>query len=222
MNFNYQTCKIVLLGESGVGKTCIISQFVNQTFQEDVESSSSGTFSSKTLIYNNNQVLKLEIWDTAGQEKYRSIASMFYKEADVAILVYDITRKESFEQIKQYWLNQIKEYSPENIILALCGNKSDLINEEQVDEEEARNYAEEIDAIFYPTSAKNDCGITDLFLQIAKKYTKSDNVRLKTDKDEIFDSTMTESIAASQTRGSVIITKEDTKKTNGVKKKKCC
>ena len=117
MNFNYQTCKIVLLGESGVGKTCIISQFVNQTFQEDVESSSSGTFSSKTLIYNNNQVLKLEIWDTAGQEKYRSIASMFYKEADVAILVYDITRKESFEQIKQYWLNQIKEYSPENITI---------------------------------------------------------------------------------------------------------
>ena len=222
MNSNYQTCKIVLLGESGVGKTCIISQFVNQTFQEDVESSSSGTFSSKTLIYNNNQVLKLEIWDTAGQEKYRSIASMFYKEADVAILVYDITRKESFEQIKQYWLNQIKEYSPENIILALCGNKSDLINEEQVDEEEARNYGEEIDAIFYPTSAKNDCGITDLFLQIAKKYTKTDNVRLKTDKDEIFDSTMTESIAASQARGSVIITKEDTKKTNEVKKRKCC
>ena len=104
MSSNSLSCKIVLVGESGVGKTCIISQFVCQIFQQDVQTSSSATFNSKTLIYNNNQVLKLEIWDTAGQEKYRSIASMFYKEADVAILVYDITRKESFEQIKQYWL----------------------------------------------------------------------------------------------------------------------
>ena len=221
MSSNSLSCKIVLVGESGVGKTCIISQFVCQIFQQDVQTSSSATFNSKTLIYNNNQVLKLEIWDTAGQEKYRSIASMFYKDADAAILVYDITRKESFEQIKEYWLGQIKEKGPKNIILALCGNKSDLIDLEQVDEEEARNYAEEINAIFYPTSAKNDCGIIDLFLQIAKKYTKSDNVRLKTDKDE-FSSTMSDSVSSCQARESVVITKESIKKTNEVKKKKCC
>jgi len=221
MSSNSESIKIVLIGESGVGKTSIISQFVNQVFQEDVESSSSGTYNSKTLIYDNNKVLKLEIWDTAGQEKYRSLASMFYKEASAAILVYDITRKDSFEQIQQYWASQIKENSPSNIILALCGNKSDLIEEEKVDEEEARNYAKEINAIFYPTSAKNDSGITDLFLQIAKKYTNSDNVRLKTDNDEIFDSTLGDSIE-SKNRGSVKITKEEMNNVSEVKKKKCC
>ena len=221
MSSNSESIKIVLIGESGVGKTSIISQFVNQVFQEDVESSSSGTYNSKTLIYDNNKVLKLEIWDTAGQEKYRSLASMFYKEASAAILVYDITRKDSFEQIQQYWASQIKENSPSNIILALCGNKSDLIEEEKVDEEEARNYAKEINAIFYPTSAKNDSGITDLFLQIAKKYTNSDNVRLKTDNDEVFDSTLGDSIE-SKNRGSVKITKEEMNNDNEVKKKKCC
>jgi small GTP-binding protein len=221
MSSNSESIKIVLIGESGVGKTSIISQFVNQVFQEDVETSSSGTYNSKTLIYDNNKVLKLEIWDTAGQEKYRSLASMFYKEASAAILVYDITRKDSFEQIQQYWASQIKENSPSNIILALCGNKSDLIEEEKVDEEEARNYAKEINAIFYPTSAKNDSGITDLFLQIAKKYTNSDNVKLKTDKDEVFDSTLGDSIE-SKNRGSVKITKEEMNNVNEVKKKKCC
>ena len=221
MSSNSESIKIVLIGESGVGKTSIISQFVNQVFQEDVETSSSGTYNSKTLIYDNNKVLKLEIWDTAGQEKYRSLASMFYKEASAAILVYDITRKDSFEQIQQYWASQIKENSPSNIILALCGNKSDLIEEEKVDEEEARNYAKEINAIFYPTSAKNDSGITDLFLQIAKKYTNSDNVRLKTDNDEIFDSTLGDSIE-SKNRGSVKITKEEMNNVSEVKKKKCC
>ena len=221
MSSNSESIKIVLIGESGVGKTSIISQFVNQVFQEDVETSSSGTYNSKTLIYDNNKVLKLEIWDTAGQEKYRSLASMFYKEASAAILVYDITRKDSFEQIQQYWASQIKENSPSNIILALCGNKSDLIEEEKVDEEETRNYAKEINAIFYPTSAKNDSGITDLFLQIAKKYTNSDNVRLKTDNDEVFDSTLGDSIE-SKNRGSVKITKEEMNNVNEVKKKKCC
>jgi small GTP-binding protein len=221
MRTNSESFKIVLIGESGVGKTSIISQFVNQIFQEDVESSSSGTFNSKTLIYDNNKILKLEIWDTAGQEKYRSLASMFYKEASAAILVYDITRKESFEQIQNYWVGQIKENGPTNIILALCGNKSDLIDEEKVDEEQARNYAKEINAMFYPTSAKNDSGITDLFLQIAKKYTNSDNVRLKTDQDEVFDSTLSDSIG-SQNRGSVKLTKEELNKKDEVKKKKCC
>ena len=221
MSSNSESIKIVLIGESGVGKTSIISQFVNQVFQEDVETSSSGTYNSKTLIYDNNKVLKLEIWDTAGQEKYRSLASMFYKEASAAILVYDITRKDSFEQIQQYWASQIKENSPSNIILALCGNKSDIIEEEKVDEEEARNYAKEINALFYPTSAKNDSGITDLFLQIAKKYTNSDNVKLKTDKDEVFDSTFGDSIE-SKNRGSVKITKEEMNNVSEVKKKKCC
>ena len=88
MSSNSESIKIVLIGESGVGKTSIISQFVNQVFQEDVETSSSGTYNSKTLIYDNNKVLKLEIWDTAGQEKYRSLASMFSSSAQYCVNIY--------------------------------------------------------------------------------------------------------------------------------------
>ena len=132
MNSPIESLKIVLLGEAGVGKTSIISQFVEQTFQEDIQSSAGGTFSSKTCVYGNNQILKLEIWDTAGQERYRSLTTMFYKEANAAVLVYDITRKQSYEQIQEYWSNQIKESAPSDIILMLCANKSDLINQEKV------------------------------------------------------------------------------------------
>ena len=110
-----ETFKVVLLGETGVGKTSIISQFVDQNFQEDIQPSTGGTFSSKTFIYENNKLLKFEIWDTAGQERYRSLTTMFYKEANAAILVYDITRVNTFDEIKTYWAKQIKESAPENI-----------------------------------------------------------------------------------------------------------
>jgi small GTP-binding protein len=221
MNSPIESLKIVLLGEAGVGKTSIISQFVEQLFQEDIQSSAGGTFSSKTCIYGNNQILKLEIWDTAGQERYRALTTMFYKEANAAVLVYDITRKESYEQIQEYWSNQLKESAPSDIILMLCANKSDLINQEKVDEGEARKYATELGAMFCSTSAKNDYGITDLFLQIAKKYTGSDNVRIKNDNEDIPVVENTNQVERVNKRGSVKITnaKPDPKVE---KKKKCC
>ena len=129
-----QSCKVVLLGESGVGKTSIITQFTSSEFQEDQISTTGASFSSKTFNFDEiGKNLSFEIWDTAGQEKYRSLSKMFYKDAGVAILVYDITSKESFEQLKNYWVIQLREYGPKNIIIAIAGNKSDLENE-QVDE----------------------------------------------------------------------------------------
>ena len=87
--------------------------------------------------------MSFEIWDTAGQEKYRALTKMFYKDASIAILVYDITREESFEQIRDFWVDQLKENAPKNMIMAIAANKSDLIAEEKVDETEARNLTEE-------------------------------------------------------------------------------
>ena len=216
-----ESLKIVLLGEAGVGKTSIISQFVDQSFQEGIESSSGGTFSSKTLVVGNNKILKLEIWDTAGQERYRSLTTMFYKEANAAVLVYDITVKESFEQIQEYWANQVKESGPSNIILVLCANKSDLINQEKVDEEEARNYAKEIGAIFCSTSAKNDYGITDVFIQIAKKYSGNDDIRVQKDNEDIPMGENENEIERNKKRGSIKITNANINKKEE-KKKKCC
>ena len=216
-----ETFKVVLLGEAGVGKTSIISQFVDQNFQEDIQSSTGGTFSSKTFIYGNNKLLKFEIWDTAGQERYRSLTTMFYKEANAAVLVYDITRVDSFDEIKVYWSKQVKESAPDNIILVLCANKSDLIKEEKVDEEMARKYAEEIGATFCSTSAKNAFGISDLFLQIAKKYTKCNDIRIKNDDEEIVTQDDDVQEVSKNKRGSVKITHNSVNKKEE-KKKKCC
>ena len=179
-----ESFKVVLVGESGVGKTSIITQFIDQTFQEDQQSTTGGTFSTKSVICDGGKILKFEIWDTAGQERYRSLTTMFYKDANAAVMVYDVTRAESFEELKNYWAGQIKESSPENIILVIAANKSDLIEHEKVDEGEARNFAKELNAIFISTSAKSSEGINSLFEEIAKKYTGSTNIKIKEDGDE--------------------------------------
>ena len=112
-----QTCKVVLLGESGVGKTCIIARVINNTFEENLISTTGASYAGKTMTFDEfgGKSIKFEIWDTAGQEKYRSLTKIFYKDAGAAILVYDITRQDSFDEIKKYWLQQIKEFAPKDI-----------------------------------------------------------------------------------------------------------
>ena len=178
-----ESFKVVLIGETGVGKTSIITQFIDQTFQEDLQTTTGGTFSTKSVQCDNGKVLKFEIWDTAGQERYRSLATMFYKDANAAIMVYDVTRKETFEELKNYWAGQVKDNAPEKIILVIAGNKSDLIEQETVDEGEARNFAKELNAIFVTTSAKSSEGINSLFEEIAKKYSGATNITIKEEED---------------------------------------
>ena len=216
----FETIKIVLLGESGVGKTSIISQFIDQTFQEDLQSSTGGTFSSKTFTYDNGKILKLEIWDTAGQERYRALTKMFYKDANAAILVYDITRKRSFEELQNYWFEQIKESAPQNIMLVVDANKCDLIQEEEVDEGTARDYSKGIGAIFCTTSAKSSVGINDLFIQIARKYTGFDDIQIKNE-DEDYSNRSTQTDGKISKNGSMKISREKTFDKKD-KKKKCC
>ena len=208
-----ETLKIVLIGESGVGKTSIISQFIDQIFQNDQQSTIGGTFSTKTIKCGNGKILKLEIWDTAGQERYRSVTKMFYKDANAAILVYDITNKFSFEELQKYWIEQVKESSPRNIILAIVANKSDLIEYEQVDEGTARQFAKDNDALFAVTSAKQISTVESLFLDIAKKYTGTDSALTLEEKDEIEEFRKIR-------KESVKITKETQQKEQ--KKKRCC
>ena len=207
-----ESLKIVLIGESGVGKTSIISQFIDQIFQDDQQSTIGGTFSTKTIKCSNGKTLKFEIWDTAGQEKYRSVTKMFYKDADVAVLVYDITNKYSFEELQKYWVQQVKDSSPKDIILAIIANKSDLIEREEVDEADARNYANEINALFALTSAKNNFGVDDLFLEIAKKYSGAESANRVEENDEIEEYRKIR-------KESVKITKESQ---NKIKRRGCC
>ncbi len=176
--------KIVLVGETGVGKTSIFSQFIDNVFHEDFQASTGSTYHTKSIKFDDGKELKLDIWDTAGQEKYRALTQMFYKDANAAILIYDITNQDSFEELKKYWVKQIKESSSSDIIIVIDANKSDLIEEEQVNEEDARKFADEINAIFCCTSAKNKVGIDDLFVEIVKKYTGKTDFKVLTEEVE--------------------------------------
>lgn len=162
--------KVVLLGDSGVGKTSLTNRFVSDTFQQEMDSTMGATYTSKVFSFGARSI-KFNIWDTAGQERYRAIAKMYYQDAQAAILVYDITKKDSFQGLKG-WLQELREHGPENLgkryaVLAVVGNKEDLIDEEEVDIDEVRSWATAMNAIFKKTSAKTARGVEDLFREIA-------------------------------------------------------
>jgi small GTP-binding protein len=162
-------CKVVLLGESGVGKTSIISRYVHDKFSDTLMCTTGASFASKKIVLEGNNI-KFKLWDTAGQERFRSLTRIFYQNASVAILVYDITRVDSFEKIKTFWVKEIKENAPSDIILALAGNKSDNYENEKVSIKEGQDLAKEINAIFMSTSAKLSHGVEELFQTIGKKF----------------------------------------------------
>ena len=163
--------KLVFIGDPGVGKTCIISRFLKGTFDADQITTVGASYASKTIkISETNESLTLDVWDTAGQEKYRSLTRIFFQGAKLAILVYDITRKESFENLKNVWLKELREHADKNVVLGVAGNKSDLYEKEEVPEQEAREYAKSIGAIFCLTSAQSNSGINELFEEMGKKF----------------------------------------------------
>ena len=166
----YIPCKIVLLGEAGVGKTSIITRYISGSFSQIVMTSTGSSFVAKKIELEDKKKVKLQIWDTAGQEKYRSLAKIFYQSAAVAVLVYDITLKKSFEQIKEYWVKEIKENAPEDIIISIAANKSDDYLNQEVTIDEGKELAKSLDALFICTSAKLGNGIDDLFKLSGEKF----------------------------------------------------
>ena len=168
---NAEPVKVVLIGESGVGKTSIIAQFTSGKFDPDCVTSLSAQFISKTVEFQNlGKAIKFDIWDTAGQEKYRALAKIFYKDAKVIFLVYDITDAKSFSELKEYWHGVVKANGDSDAIIAIVANKNDLYDNAQVKNEEGEEFARSIGAIFQSTSAKSDSGITTLFDNVGQKF----------------------------------------------------
>ena len=168
-----ESIKVVLLGEAGVGKTCIIKQFTENKFDINVISSLSAQFVSKTIEYTDfGKALKFDIWDTVGQERFRSIAKIFYKDAQVIILVYDITSQKTFDALTNFWYDEIKNNSSGNPVFAVVGNKNDLYQKQQVDPLDAKDFAKKLGGIFQLTSAMTSEGIGLLFDNIGKKILK--------------------------------------------------
>ncbi|SOV73598.1 ras-related protein Rab-5C [Plasmodium sp. gorilla clade G3] len=171
-NQNYNSTKVfnsklVLLGDTSVGKSCIVVRFAKNEFYEYQESTIGAAFMTQ-LIDIGECTIKFEIWDTAGQERYRSLAPMYYRGASAAVIVYDITNKKSFEGAKG-WIHELKSVHSNDIIIALAGNKNDLEEHRAVDRELAESFANSNNILFIETSAKTGQSVNELFLRIAKK-----------------------------------------------------
>lgn len=171
------SCKVVLVGDTGVGKTSIIERYINDKYDENQKTTLVSSYTFKKIdIKKYNKSVSLDIWDTAGQEVYRSLSKNFYLNASIGILVYDISRKASFESIRDYWYEQLKTFGEEKMIFDVVGNKTDLFQREEVPENEARNFAKSINAGFHLVSCKGCVGIKDLFEDCGRKYLEDNDL----------------------------------------------
>merc|ERR1711959_346482 len=153
--------KLLLIGDSGVGKSCLLLRYVDETYQEAYISTIGVDFKIRTVELD-GKVIKLQIWDTAGQERFRTITSSYYRGAHGIIVVYDVTDEESFNNVKT-WLNEINRYANENVNKLLVGNKSDLTSKKVVDHATAKAFADEIGIPFLETSAKSADNVEQAF-----------------------------------------------------------
>merc|ERR1712195_428932 len=163
--------KLVLLGDSAVGKSSLVLRFVRGQFFEYQESTIGAAFLTQNVSLNDYTV-KFEIWDTAGQERYHSLAPMYYRGAAAAIVGYDITHRDTFQRAKQ-WVKELQRQGNPNIVIALAGNKSDLSSKRKVEPEDAETYSNDNGIFFMETSAKTAANVNELFVAIARKLPKN-------------------------------------------------
>lgn len=157
--------KLLLIGDSGVGKSCLLLRFADHTYTESYISTIGVDFKIRTIDLD-GKTIKLQIWDTAGQERFRTITSSYYRGAHGIIVVYDVTDMESFNNVKQ-WLAEIERYACEGVNKLLVGNKCDLVQKKVVDYEMAKAFADSLDIPFLETSAKNATNVEKAFLTMA-------------------------------------------------------
>ena len=159
--------KMILIGDSGVGKSNILLKYLKNEFQQNTKATVGVEFGTKTVEIDNKKI-KVQIWDTAGQERYRSITSAYYKGAKGAFIVYDITRKGSFENIDK-WIEDLKSNGDKNVSIMLIGNKSDLADKREVQTDEGIKKSEESKVAFLETSALNGENVAKAFEQIIEQ-----------------------------------------------------
>ena len=175
--------KVLLLGDTTVGKTCFLMKYTDKTFQ-DVHISTIGLdYRLKSMVLKNGKNIKLQIWDTAGQDRFRAITKNYYKGANGIILIYDVTNPKTYDNVKN-WVTQIREEASPNVVVYLCGNKIDMKEERKVKEEDGKIMAEEFGFPFNETSAREGININETFEDLVERidsvYSKLDiNIKKK-------------------------------------------
>jgi small GTP-binding protein len=206
MNFD-RTCQILIIGDSSVGKTSILTRYTNGTFKEEYLATVGLDYYSKDEIFN-NKTINVKLWDTAGQERYKSLTQSYFKNAEGVIVAYDITNTESFDNLK-FWINSIKaNMENKNIFIPviIIGNKTDMEESREIMTEDAEKFAEENKYKYFETSAKTgegiDKAIRDLINQILNQSENNDDQK--------------------EFRKDSVQIKENTEEKSGKKKKGCC
>lgn len=158
--------KYIIIGDTGVGKSCLLLQFTDKRFQP-VHDLTIGVEFGARMVNVGDKLVKLQIWDTAGQESFRSITRSYYRGAAGALLVYDITRRDTFAHLSR-WLEEARQHAQSNMVIMLIGNKSDLEHRRAVSKEEGQAFADENGLIFMETSAKTAFNVEDAFINTAQ------------------------------------------------------
>ena len=165
--------KILLLGDSTVGKTCFLLRYVDDSFLDLHMATIGLDYRLKTLILEEQKIVKVQLWDTAGQDKFRAITRNYYKGASGIILIFDVTNVKSYENIKK-WINEIKEEISEKVAIVLIGSKIDNVQERKISKEQGDKLASEIGVKFFETSAKTGEGINESVFFLVKKIFEND------------------------------------------------
>ena len=179
--------KILILGDSFVGKTNMLKRFLHNDFDSTNKETVGVEFDSKNITLEENgkeEIVKAQIWDTAGQERYRSLTKAYYKGAKGALLVYDITRRVTFENIDN-WLIDLRTNGDKDILIILIGNKSDLEDKREVSKDEAETKAEQYNTAFLETSAKSGDNITKGFMELIEQIYKANKDNTPTEQNEV-------------------------------------
>ena len=177
--------KVVIIGDSGVGKTNLIKRFVSDTFSENSKATVGVEFLSKTYKINDH-IFKIELWDTAGQERYKSITSVYYKGSKGALLVYDITSQITFDNIGK-WITEIRDKTSKDITLMMVGNKMDLSQYREVSNEQALNKAKTLGIPIMETSALDSTNVKEAFYDLLKEMYKDMKNKIKSSNDNLKD-----------------------------------
>ena len=165
---NFRLYKILLLGDSAVGKSCLLLRYCENSFQESHLTTIGLDFRLKTIILEDKRKIKVQIWDTAGEDRFRAITRNYYRGANGILLIYDVTDQQSFEHVRD-WVEKIKEETSEGIIIYLVANKIDQTNKRIITNADGNKIAEESKIKYFETSAKTATGVTEVFESLVKE-----------------------------------------------------
>lgn len=183
-----ESFKVVVLGDQGTGKTCLVMRYIEGQFSAHQESTIGAFYLAKNVLLKDGRSIKMQLWDTAGQERFRAMAPMYYRKAAAAIICFDITDEDSFTRMKD-WVEELRTHqvsSQESLVLAIACNKCDLESQRVVSRARAEQFANKVEALFYETSSKENIGVDELYMAVTEQVIKGRGYLTRVDSQQSY------------------------------------